>query len=86
MMKLGVPIAGLRSVRKSEGVYVRIEAAVDCDGSDCGRHWYDDEGELEQLPPHFHMIVLGKIPDAGPRCYAVAGELPENVYESSHDD
>ncbi len=33
-----------------------------------------------------HLIVLGKIPDAGPRCYAVTGELPENVYESSHGD
>jgi len=85
-MKPGVPIAGLRSVKKSEDICVRIEAAVDCDCSDCGRHWYDSEGELEPLPPHFHLIVLGKIPDAGPRCYAVTGELPENVYESSHGD
>jgi hypothetical protein len=32
------------------------------------------------------FCFLGKIPDAGPRRYAVTGELPENVYESSHDD
>jgi hypothetical protein len=25
------------------------------------------------------MIALGKIPDAGPRCYAIGGELPEDV-------
>ena len=46
-------------------IYVRVEEAADCDGSDCGCAVHDAEGELEQLPPHFHMIVLGKIPDVG---------------------
>jgi hypothetical protein len=85
-MKMGVSIEGLRSMRRSENIYVRIEQAADCDGSECGRCVHDAEGELEQLPPHFHLIVLGKIPDAGPRRYAVGGELPEDVYQSSHED
>ncbi len=42
--------------------------------------------ELVSLSPHYHMIVLGKIPDSGPRYYAVGGELPESVYEPDHWD
>jgi hypothetical protein len=86
IMKLSFPKAGLRSLRNSEELYLRIEEAADCDGSECGRAVHDTEGELEPLPPHFHMIAFGKIPDAGPRRYAIGGELPENVYESAHGD
>jgi hypothetical protein len=85
-VKLSFPKAGLRSPRNSEAVYVRIEEAADCDGCECGRALHDAEGNLEPLPPHFHMVVFGRIPDAGPRCYAIPGELPENVYESAHGE
>jgi hypothetical protein len=83
-VKISIPKAALRRVRDSEDIYLRIEEAADCDGSECGRAVHDAEGELEPLAPHFHMIALGKIPDAGPRCCAIGGELPEDVYESEH--
>jgi len=85
-MKLSIPASALRSLRDSNEICIRIEVAVDCDGSDCGRALHDNQGELEPLPPHYHMIAFGRHPDAGPRCYGVGGELPEVVYESSHGD
>jgi hypothetical protein len=85
-MKLSIPKASLRGLRSSEELYLRIEDAADCDGSECGRALHDSEGELEPLPPHFHLVALGRFPDAGPRCCAIGGELPENVYESAHGD
>ncbi len=85
-MKISIPKAALRRVRDSEYIHIRIEDAADCDGSECGRAVHDTEGQLEQLPPHFHIIALGRVPDAGPRCYAIRRELPEDVYESAHWD
>jgi hypothetical protein len=85
-VKLTFPKAGLRDPRNSEEVYLRTEEAMYCDGSVCRRAAHDEEGELEPLPPHYHLIAFGKFPDAGPRCYAIGGELPVDVYESAHGD
>ena len=85
-MKLNFPKSGLRNPRNSTELYVRTEEAVDCDGAECGRAIHDAEGELEPLSPHYHLIVFGRSPDAGPRCYAIGGELPDDVYESAHGD
>jgi hypothetical protein len=72
-VKLSFPKSGLRSLGDSEELYLRMEGAVDCDGSECGRAVHDPDGELEPLPPHYHLIGFGKFPDAGPRCYAIGG-------------
>ena len=50
---------------------------------------FDQQGNLEDLPPHFHLIewepeANGITIFAGPRCYAIAGDLPGDVYEPSH--
>ena len=85
-MKLSFPRSALRNPRDSKEVYLRMEEAVDCDGSMCSRTVHDADGELDPLPPHYHLIAFGRIPDAGPRCYAIGGELPDYVYESTHGD
>jgi hypothetical protein len=85
-VKLSFPKSGLRNPRNSRELYLRMEEAVDCDGSECRRAVHDSEGELEPLPPHYHLIAFGRFPDAGPRCYAIGGELPVDIYESTHGD
>jgi hypothetical protein len=70
------------SIRSLKNAFIRIESAYDCDGSECLVATPDDEGNLANLLPHFHLIAWE--PDAGFRCYAVAGELPKDVYEPSH--
>jgi hypothetical protein len=84
-MKISVPRGSLRPLRSSDDLLFRIEEAADCDGSECLRAAFDEDGELEPLPPHYHLIATGRNPDAGPRCYAVGGPLPEFVYESDHE-
>lgn len=67
------------SLRSPKNPFIRIEPAYDCDGSECRLATPDEEGSLEVLPPHFHLIEWE--PDAQFRCYAVGGDLPEDVYE-----
>ncbi len=61
---------------------LRIESAVDCDGSECGSGWADADGVLVDLPPHYHLVESED--GAWTRKYAVGGSLPEDIYESSH--
>jgi hypothetical protein len=70
------------SLRSPKNPFIRIEPANDCDGSECDRTMPDREENLGVLPPHFHLIEWE--PEAGFRRYAVAGDLPEGIYESSH--
>lgn len=63
---------------------IRIEPAIDCDGSKCRRTAYDDVGSLIDLPPHFHWIESQM--GAGTRIYAHGGPLPEDVYEPWHQE
>ncbi len=73
-MRISFPLAALRDPAESEEVLVSSEEAVFCDGSECAWADYSEDGELELLPPHWHFIERGRLPDAGPRCYAVWGE------------
>jgi hypothetical protein len=70
------------SSRSPKDPFIRIDPAYDCDGFECRSAIPDEEGNLEVLPPHFHLIEWEL--DAEFRCYAVGGELPEDVYEPSH--
>jgi hypothetical protein len=69
------------TLRSPENPFIRIDPAHDCDGSKC-RFAAHEMGNLEDLPPHFHLIEWEI--EAGYRCYAVGGDLPEDVYEPSH--
>jgi len=42
---------------------IRIEAAIDCDGSECRRTAFDDSGNLFDLPPHFHGLKASPEPE-----------------------
>ena len=61
---------------------LRIEMAIDCDGSECGIGVPNEDGSLDDLPPHFHLVESQA--GAWTRSYALGGSLPEDHYESSH--
>jgi len=58
--------------RESELTTVLIEPAPDCDGVECNSCVQGDDGELQTLLPHHHMLVSGQNPEAGP-CILFAG-------------
>ncbi len=70
-IRTSIPAAALRDPAESEEVVVGSEEALFCDGSECGVAIFSEDGELELLQPHWHMIVKGKAPEAGPRCYPI---------------
>lgn len=72
-IRISIPAAALRPPADSEEVFIGSEQAVYCDGSECGAAVFSHDGELELLPPHWHMIVRGKSPEAGPRHYPIWG-------------
>ena len=61
---------------------IQIELAIDCDGAGCNLSFYDDQGSLVDLPPHYHLTESQ--PGCGSRTYAIGGELPEDIYEPAH--
>ncbi len=73
-IRISIPAASLRDPAESAEVVVGFEEALFCDGSECGSAVFSKDGELELLPPHWHMIELGKSPEAGPRRYPIWGE------------
>jgi len=70
-IRISIPAAALRDPAESEEVVVGSEEALFCDGSECGASIFSEDGELELLQAHWHMIVKGKSPEAGPRCYPI---------------
>ena len=70
-MKISVPASALRDPADSREVIISYEEALFCDGSECGSAVPLEDGSLELLPPHWHIIERGKIPDAGPRVHSV---------------
>jgi hypothetical protein len=61
---------------------LRIESAIDCDGSECGLAFPDEDGSLPGLPPHYHLIESQA--GAWTRRYPLGGALAESHYEPSH--
>ncbi len=72
-IRISVPAATLRDPFHSAEVIIDSEDAVSCDGSECRAAVFSDDGELELLRPHWHMIVKGRSPEAGPRRYPIWG-------------
>ncbi|HEY6249655.1 MAG TPA: hypothetical protein VI685_06820 [Candidatus Angelobacter sp.] len=86
-MKMHFSAESLRNPWKSEFTFVKLgdDLVYDCDGSQCNCPLFDENGELELLPPHKHLFVRGEQPVAGPRCYAIGfGELPDSIVEPAH--
>lgn len=71
MARIGCSAAALRDPADSAETIVGFEKAVFCDGSECGATMFSDDGELELLRPHSHLIEKGRSPEAGPRRYPV---------------
>ena len=72
-MQLGSPASSLRDPGESEWPAAAIEEALFCDGSKCGAVVFTEDGKLQLLHPHWHLIETGKLPDAGPRIYPIWG-------------
>lgn len=63
--------ASLRDPGESAEMAVGYEEALGCDGSECGFTVFSEDGELELVQPHWHLIEKGKSPEAGPRLYPI---------------
>ena len=62
-IRIGFPVASLLAPELSEVTKLRYEYAENCDETLC-------VGQEAECPtPHFHMVVSGKRPDAGPRYF-----------------
>jgi hypothetical protein len=70
-IRISFSAASLRDPAESADVVIDSEEALFCDGSECGSAMLSEDGELELLQPHWHMIVKGKSPEAGPRRYPI---------------
>jgi hypothetical protein len=53
---------------------VRIEAADDCDGSTCHQPIFNEDGGLNYIAPHSHLIEW-EFDRPEPRVYALFGDL-----------
>jgi hypothetical protein len=62
---------------------LRIEEAIDCDGSECGISLFDGIEHLVDSPPHFHLVESET--GAWTRNWAIGGPLPEVSYESPRE-
>jgi len=71
MPRIGFSAASLRDPIDSENTLVGSEEAVSCDGSECGFTVFSEDEELELLRPHWHVILKGTMPEAGPRRYPI---------------
>jgi hypothetical protein len=61
---------------------LRIEPAIDCDGTECGRASHEDDGGLAELPPHWHLIESED--GAKPHIYGLGSDLPNESYDCSN--
>lgn len=75
-MKIHISAASLREIAESEKIEIRLEEAIDCEGGSCNSCVFDDGGELQNLPSHYHFVVSGHEPESGPRSCAIGESLP----------
>jgi len=59
--------------RTSDPFSVQIEPAYDCDGSLCHQPIFTEEGELNHVPPHCHVVEWNS---NGVHYHAVFCEFP----------
>jgi hypothetical protein len=92
--KMGPDIHALRRINNphirwgDEGTDDYACITTTCYGEECGRSFHDADGNLVQLPQHFHMRESD--PDGGWRIYGMAisdaeeWQLPDEIYSPSH--
>lgn len=79
MPRIGCTAASLRDPIQSLNTLIGLEEAVFCDGSECGFTVFSEDGELELLRLHWHMVVSGTEPESGPRRFPIWGRMnPKN--------
>lgn len=71
--RIGFPASSLRDPFDSSEILVSTEGALGCDGILCGLLSFSTLEAFEGgfVPPHWHVILRGREPDAGPRTYPV---------------
>ncbi len=75
MISINCSAASLRDPRRSKETVISSEEALFCDGSECDPYRvFLEEEEPELMQPHWHLIVRGKSPEAGPRRYPIWGQ------------
>ena|SRR5215470_12572347 len=57
----------------SDPLSIQIESAYECDGSLCHQPIFTEDGELNLVPPHCHVIEWSP---EGMRCHAVFVDFP----------
>ena len=70
-IRIGSSQAALRDPFKSTQTVIGYKKALSCDGSECGLSVFSEDGKMELVQPHWHLIVIGKAPEAGPRIYPI---------------
>jgi hypothetical protein len=65
-MKTASPVS--RLVPRTLAPSVHIEPAYDCDGSACHQPIFNEDGGLNHIEPHFHLVEWESDKK---RCYAV---------------
>lgn len=63
------PSPDVRNPFRSVETDIRIEPATECDGEPCGLTSYDGDVIPPIQPTHWHIVVSGRGPLAGPRSY-----------------
>jgi hypothetical protein len=76
MPRIACTAASLRDPMESATTLFSSEEAVFCDGSDCGFTVFSEDGDLELLHPHWHLVVRGTVPEAGPRSFPIWANEP----------
>jgi hypothetical protein len=64
--------ADLRDPGDSKATTLKVECALDCDGSICNRLYCDESGEVVEADPHFHLVEAGIEPEASARYYYIS--------------
>jgi hypothetical protein len=71
MQTLFPPIAE----RRPRNAGIQIEAAYDCDGSRCHQPLFRQDGTLNYVAPHCHLVEWNP---QGPMYYPIFCDFPEN--------
>jgi hypothetical protein len=60
-----------RNPFRSEEISIGFEPATECDGEACGLTSYDGHAMPNIQPSHWHIVVRGTRPNAGPPYFAI---------------
>ncbi len=70
-MRIAIKLEDIRNPMNSCDTVLWIEQAFDCDGSVCGNLFGDLNGNKICPPPHQHIVVAGRRPEASARYFLI---------------